>query len=81
MTTFTGKDEVNTFVLVVLKNAIKLYVNTGMKANRAYTPANMLAKAGEFTGKTYKRGQLQIAHDDLQLLYQDILNKRKESAQ
>jgi hypothetical protein len=81
MTAFTGKDEVNTFVLIALKNAIKLYVNTGMKANRAYTPANMLAKASEFTGKTYKRGQLQIAYDDLQAIYEDILKKRKEAAQ
>lgn len=81
MTMFSGKDEVNTFVLIALKNAIKLYVNTGMKANRAYTPTNMLRKASEFTGVSYKRGQLQIAYDDLQALYEDILKKRKESAQ
>lgn len=81
MTMFSGKDEVNTFVLIALKGAIRLYVSTGMKANRAYTPTNMLRKAGEFTGKTYKKGQLQIAYDDLQQLYEDILKKRKESTQ
>lgn len=81
MTMFAGKEEVNTFVLVALKGAIKLYVATGMKANRAYTPTNMLRKAGELTGKTYKRGQLEQAGDDLQALYEDILKKRKETTQ
>ncbi len=76
MTTFTGEKEVNTFVLVVIKNAIKLYVNTGMKANRDYTPTNMLKKAGEFTGKVYRRGQLQLALDDLTKMYDDILKER-----
>lgn len=78
MTTFTGEKEVNTFVLVILKAAIKLYVNTGMKANRAYTPSNMLAKAGEFTGKIYKRGQLPIALADLQAKYDEILAARQK---
>ena len=73
---FTGKEEVNSYVLVVLKNAIKLYVNTGMKANHSYTPTAMLAKAGEFTSKVYKRGQLQMALDDLQLMYDDIVAGR-----
>lgn len=76
MTTFTGEKEVNTFVLVVIKNAIKLYIKTGMKANRDYTPTNMLRKASEFTGVAYKRGQLQIALDDLTKMYDDILKER-----
>lgn len=73
---FTGREEVNTFVLITLKGAIKLYINTGMKANHAYTPKNMLAKAGELLGKTYKRGQLQQAYDDLQAKYDEILKAR-----
>lgn len=76
--TFAGEKEVNTYVLVVLKAAIKLYINTGMKANRAYTPKNMLVKAAEFTGKKYKRGQLQLAFDDLQSKYEEILKERGE---
>ena len=52
MTTFSGPTEVNTFVMITLKSAIKLYIQTGMKANRAYTPTNMLRKAGELLGKT-----------------------------
>ena len=65
MTTFSGPEQVGTYVMVVLKSAISLYLKTGMKANRAYTQTNMLRKAGEITGKTYKRGQLQLAYDDL----------------
>jgi hypothetical protein len=56
---------VNIFQAIAVKGAIKLYINTGMKANRAYTPTNMLATAGRITGKTFKRGQLQAAHDAL----------------
>lgn len=63
--TFTGNKEVGKFVIIVLRSAISLYLKTGMKANRAYTPTNMLRKAGEINGKIYKRGQLQIAYDDL----------------
>lgn len=54
MTTSTGQAGVNTFVAISLKSAIKLYARTGMKANRAYTPKNMLAKASEITGKAFK---------------------------
>lgn len=61
--------DIDNFVLVTLKSAIKLYVKTGIKPNSSYTPMNMLRKAGEITGKTYKRGQLQIAHADLQAMY------------
>lgn len=37
---FTGEG-VDRFQIIVIKNAIKLYKNTGMKANRDYTPTNM----------------------------------------
>jgi len=52
--TYVGSAEVNRFVAVTLKSAIKLYKNTGMKANRAYTPTNMKRKAEELTGKKFK---------------------------
>jgi hypothetical protein len=32
-----------------------------MKPNRAFTPTNMLAKAGQITGRTFKRGQFEEA--------------------
>lgn len=62
---FSGEAGVNTYVAVVLKSAIKLYAKTGIKANRAYTPTNMLAKAGEITGKKFKRGQFDAAVEAL----------------
>jgi hypothetical protein len=69
--TFTGA-QVSTYVVIVIKNAIDLYLKTGMKANRAYTPTNMLRTAGYYTGKQYKRGQLKQARDDLAALQRNI---------
>lgn len=46
--------QIDRFRIVVIKNAIKLYKNTGMKANRAYTPTNMRRAAEQITGKTFK---------------------------
>lgn len=65
MTMFTGP-QVQIVQAAVLKSAIKMYVNTGMKVNTAYTPANMLATASKITGKAYKRGQLKAAWADLE---------------
>lgn len=73
----TTPEEINTFVLVTLKSAIKMYVNHGIKANRAYTPTAMLAKAGELLGKEYKRGQLPQALTDLQARYDEIVAARQ----
>lgn len=74
-TVFTGANEVSVFQAIVIKNAIKLYVDTGMKANRAYTPTNMLATAGRIVGKTFKRGQLPEAQKELELW----IEKKKEA--
>ena len=59
--TFSGQAGVATFRAVAIKGALRLYMNTGMQANRAYTPKNMLAAATEITGKPFKRGQYQEA--------------------
>ncbi len=64
-TTIATGEGVNVFQAIVIKNAIKLYRATGMKANRAYTPTNMLATAGRIVGKNYKRGELEQAQTDL----------------
>jgi hypothetical protein len=53
------------FQLIMITSAMRLYINTGMKANRSYTPANMLAYASTLTGKTYKRTALKEAYNDL----------------
>ena len=66
---FTGPEQVNTYTMLVLKSAMKFYLNSGgMKVNRAYTPTNMLRAAGGFTGKTYKRNQMPQAIADLENL-------------
>lgn len=63
--TFTGPEGVATYRAITLKHGLKLYADTGMKPNRAYTPTAMLRTAGQITGKTYKRGQYRQAIDDL----------------
>lgn len=55
-TTFTGEG-VEVFRLAVLASALKMYGKCGMRANRAYTPAAMLAAATAATGNKYKRAQ------------------------
>lgn len=54
MTVFEGKDGVDRFRAIALKSALKLYAATGIKANRAYTPKNMMTTAKAITGKTFK---------------------------
>jgi hypothetical protein len=67
--TFAGPDAVALYRALAIRSAIGLYLKTGMKVNRAYTPNNMARAAGEICGKTYKRGRggLEAAHADLQV--------------
>ena len=64
-TVFGGAPAVRVYQATVIASALKLYANTKMMVNRAYTPKKMLETATSITGKTYKRGQYMIAHDDL----------------
>jgi hypothetical protein len=43
--------------MTVIRTALKLYMNTGMKANTMYTPGNMLAAISKKSGKTYKKSK------------------------
>jgi hypothetical protein len=63
---FQGKSGVDTYRAMALKHGLKLYANTGMKPNRAWTPTNMLRAAGQITGKDYKRGRYVEAIADLE---------------
>ncbi|MCA1452857.1 hypothetical protein I6F35_06430 [Bradyrhizobium sp. BRP22] len=65
--TFAGPDAVALYAATTLWAALGLYIKSGIKVNRAYTPTKMLAAAGQITGKTYKRGQHQLARDDLKI--------------
>lgn len=53
MATFEGAG-VNRFVAITLKTGLKLYRDTGIKPNRDWTPTNMMRKASQITGKTFK---------------------------
>lgn len=77
MISATTPYEINMFVLIALKAAIKMWIQHGIKANRAYTPTNMRAAATKFTGKTYNRQQLGQAYDDLQAIYDKVLTERR----
>ena len=70
--TFTGREEVNTFVMITLKHGLILYARTGMRPNRAWTITNMLRKASSITGKPYKRGDAMRAAGDLEAMLEAI---------
>lgn len=63
--TFAGKDAMWLYRAMVLRNGIRLYVKTGIKPTRGVGPTQMLAMAKEYTGETYKRGELPRAERDL----------------
>lgn len=56
------------YQILALRVAIKLYANTGIKANSAYTPSAMLATASKLADVKFKRGQFQEAYDALSAL-------------
>jgi len=58
---------VNWYAVLVVKQAAKLYLETGMQANRAYTPTNIRRFAEGYTGKHYNRSRkgLEAAYADL----------------
>jgi hypothetical protein len=41
---------VSTYVAIALKGGLNMYMSSGMKPNRAWTPTAMLAAASEITG-------------------------------
>ena len=55
---------------VAIAKACKMWAQHKIKANRAYTPTAMLRNAAEITGKSYKRGQHQQAHDDIMAMFE-----------
>lgn len=65
-TTFAGPDAVNLYRAIVLRSSMRMYRRCGIKPTRGVGPTQMLALAGEYTGKKYKRGQLEQAEADVQ---------------
>ena len=68
------KDGILAFNVITLKAGLKIYHKHKIRVNRHLTPAKMLACASRVSGKAYKRGQYQLAIDDLQAW----LDERKE---
>lgn len=64
--TFVGEDAMRLFRVTVLRSAINIYLETGWKVNRAYTPTAMRDAATTVTGKAYlrnRRGMVKAAAD------------------
>lgn len=63
-TTFTGPDAVSLFRAIQIKGALKMW-KVGLKATRGIRLKDLLGMAGEYTGKTYKKSDLDTAIADL----------------
>lgn len=64
-TTFAGPDAVNLVRATYLVSALRMYAKSRMLMTRGATPTHMLRLAGQYTGKTYKRGEHLQAADDV----------------
>ena len=53
----TTAHSIEMYRMTVIRTALKLYMNTGMKANSMYTPSNMLQAISKKSGKTYKKSK------------------------
>ena len=65
---FTTPHSIEMYRMIVIRTALKLYINTGIKANRMYTPGNMVQAVAQKTGKAYKKGKVGMteAFNDLE---------------
>jgi hypothetical protein len=73
-TLFEGSG-IEVFRLLVIAQTLELYAKTGIKANTADTPSNMLRNATEATGKRYKRGEYFEAAADLRKVVNELRAK------
>jgi len=68
VTSYVGPDATSLFAAITVRNAMKLYLDCGIKASRTYTVKNMTRAASVYTQKAYpasKKG-LELASEDLQ---------------
>lgn len=65
--TITTPEGIERFRLITIRRAILMWVDCGIKANRAYTPKAMAAAASAVTEKAYttSKPSLRKAADDL----------------
>lgn len=73
-----GREQVDGFRMLSIYHGIKLYLSTGMKPSRMWTPRAMREAASQITGKKYARSLkgLEAARDDLGVKL-DALKKGK----
>lgn len=66
-TSFVGRDAVSVFAATAVIGGMRMFLNCGIKANRAYTPQAMRDFAARITGKHYARSRkgLETAMADL----------------
>ncbi len=64
-TTWAGADAVSLYRAKATRSAIKGWVKFGMIPTRGVTITRLLQIAGEYTGKSYKRGAGEAAMADL----------------
>jgi hypothetical protein len=50
---------------LAIKSALQIYLNTGHRVNRAYTPSAMVKTASKITGKSFKPRDYKAAIDAL----------------
>lgn len=63
--TYAGKDATNLFRCITLRAGLKLFHKTGIKPTRGVGLKQMFAIAKEYTGKDYRRGQVDQCLADL----------------
>ena len=52
-------------VAVTLRDAMKKYLENGLQTQKYHTATNMMLWAKGVTGRTYKRGELQWAYEEV----------------
>ena len=70
--TFSGPDAVELYRVASIASAIRLYVKCGIIPTRGVGIMKMLAIAGTYTGKTYKRNGATQAVEDLNVWVQTM---------
>lgn len=68
MTSFTTPEQISAYQCLAIAGALRLYAQTGMKVNRAYTPSAMMRAASTFTGQKFKARDYMTAANALRVL-------------
>lgn len=72
MTSFTTPDQIDYFRLTSLKAGLKL-LKAGITPHRGWTLTKALKWATDYTGKTYRRSEVDAAINDLSKKQEEML--------